>query len=87
MSGTPQKFVGDDTKCFLCSNEIVNKDKIYFFGKSSVDLRGLISFAIDINLSADNDSENVFVCKQCYRSIVKLSNARRKLEDIKNIIK
>ena len=88
MLNTPKKFLGDETKCFLCSKKVIKKDKIYIFGKTTVDLRGLINFSIDINLSPDKSSEksSLFVCKQiCYRALNKVLEA--KLENLKSVIK
>lgn len=83
---TPRKYIGVDENCFICSGEAVKKEKIFIFGKSTVDLRGLINFAIDINLSNESDNSSIFVCKSCYRSLIKLSNARNKVVEIKNAI-
>lgn len=85
MSGaTPKKFIGNPANCFLCSREVLKKDKLYIFGRSSVDLRGLVNLALGINLSNDSENLDLFVCKKgCYDKLLKLDRALNKVKEIK----
>ena len=82
MSQTPIKYLGEKDNCFFCSKVAAKKERLLIFGKSSVDLKGLVDFALEINLS-NNHNPDVYVCKQCYDKLKKLQNARKKVEELK----
>ena len=66
MEGTPKKIVRSDLLCFLCACRL-NKDKNRVFGKSAVDISGLIRSAIDIDAAVFSSSD-LFVC---YKKLVR----------------
>ena len=51
MDQTPKKVVKSDFFCFLCGCNL-GKDRVRVFGKSAVDIAGLIKRALDVNVSA-----------------------------------
>ena len=50
MDQTPKKIVKSDFFCFLCGCNLV-KDRVRVFGKSAVDIAGLIKRALDVDVS------------------------------------
>ena len=73
---TPKKIVESKLICFLCGCTL-NKERVRIFGKSSVDIQGLIKAAIDVDVTVFSSSE-IFICTaNCYRRLIrfeKMSN-------------
>ena len=53
--GTPKKIVDSDSKCFTCSSPSENAEKIYIFGKSSIDLQGIIKSSLNVDVSCSRE--------------------------------
>ena len=51
MAETPKKIVGNN--CFLCSITLIPTGKVRVFGKSSVDISGLIESAVEIDAKSN----------------------------------
>ena len=64
MEETPKKIVRSDLVCFLCACS-PNKDKVRVFGKSAVDIPGLIK-------SAAFSLSELFVCNACYNTLIRV---------------
>ena len=62
------QIVRSDLVCFLCACRL-NKDKVRVFGKSSVDIPGLIKSAIFIDAAVFSSSD-LFVCTACYKKLI-----------------
>ena len=56
------------------------------FGKSSVDVAGLIECAVEIDLSVFSSSDP-FVCTQCYKRLVRLEKVKTNLRSLHEEIK
>ena len=82
---TPKKIVGSKLICFLCGCTL-NKERVPIFGKSSVDIQGLIKAAIDVDVTVFSSSE-IFICTaNCYRCLTcfeKISNNLCNVKEIK----
>ena len=50
MDATPKKLIESGEKCFLCAVTVLKSNKIFIFGKNSLDIAGLIDSAIDIGV-------------------------------------
>ena len=50
MDQTPKKIVKSDIFCFLCGCNL-GKDRVRVFGKSAIDIAGLIKRALDVDVS------------------------------------
>lgn len=63
MGETPKKIVESASKCFICSSIPLTKNKIYIFGKMSVDLAGIIRLSLEININKYmySGNSNLFV--------------------------
>ena len=67
---TPKKIVESKLICFLCECTL-NKERVRIFGKSSVDIQGLIKAAIDVDVTVFSSSE-IFICTaNCYRHLIR----------------
>ena len=67
---TPKKIVESKLFCFLCGCTL-NKERVRIFGKSSVDIQGLIKAAIDVDVTVFSSSE-IFICTaNCYRRLIR----------------
>lgn len=80
MEETPKKIVRSDLVCFLCACRL-NKDKVRVFGKSAVDIPGLIKSAIDINAAVFSSSD-LFVCTSCYKKLIRFEKTASNLRDL-----
>ena len=81
-SGTPKKIVDSDSKCFTCSSPSANAEKIYIFGKSSIDLQGIIKSSLNVDVSCYANNSKIFVCKSCYKRLTKFQQSSEKLNEI-----
>lgn len=76
MEETPKKIIESDLMCFICSSVVQKKDKIYIFGKSSIDLPELILSSLNVDVNCYSSNITMFVCKcNCYRSLTKFKRA------------
>ena len=80
---TPKKVVQSDLFRFLCASTL-GKDRVRIFGKSSVDIPGLIKSAVDIDVT-EFSSSDLFICApHCYKRLLrfgKLSSTFLELTD------
>ena len=89
--GTPKKVVEAD-RCFICSTVVAKKEKLYIFGKSSIDFGEIIESALNVNVRNFSASEQLFICRaQCYQRLTKfkraldnLNKAKSELEEVYN---
>ena len=83
MVVTPKKVIRSDLLCFLCASTL-GKDRVRIFGKSSLDIPGLIKSAGDIDVT-EFSSSDLFICApHCYRRLLrfgKLSSTFLALKD------
>ena len=83
---TPKKIVGSKLICFLCGC-ILNKERVRIFGKSSVDIQGLIKAAIDVDVTVFSSGE-IFICTaNCYRRLIRFEKISNNLCNLKKEIK
>ena len=71
--------------CFLCACSL-NKDKVKVFGKSAVDIPGLIKRAIDIDVAVFSSSE-LFVCNACYKKLIRFEKMAGNLRALQRELK
>ena len=72
---TPKKVVEVD-RCFICSTVVAKKEKLYIFGKSSIDFCEIIKSALNVNGRKFSASEQLFICRaQCYQRLTKFKRA------------
>ena len=57
--GTPKKIVDSDSKCFTCSSPSANAENIYIFGKSSIDLQGILKSSLNVDVSCFANSGKI----------------------------
>ena len=81
-----KKIVDSDSKCFTCSSPSANAEKIYIFGKSSIDLQGIIKSSLNVDVSCFANSGKIFVCKSCYKRLTKFQRSSEKLNEIRQEI-
>ena len=83
---TPKKIVESKLCCFLCGCTL-NKERVRIFGKSSVDIQGLIKAAIDVDVTVFSSSE-IFICTaNCYRRLIRFEKISNNLCTLKKEIK
>ena len=83
---TPKKIVESKLFCFLCGCTL-NKERVRIFGKSSVDIQGLIKAAIDVDVTVFSSSE-IFICTaNCYRRLIRFEKISNNLCTLKKEIK
>lgn len=83
---TPRKIVDIDSKCFLCSSNPPIKERVKVFGKSSVDIEGLLK-SIEINVSTYYDASSLFICSRtCYKRLLKLKKLQNELNSVKQTL-
>jgi len=65
---TPKKLVEAD-RCLICPTVVAKKEKLYIFGKSSIDLCDITKSTLNVNVRDFSAREQLFICKaQCYQS-------------------
>ena len=84
MGETPKKIVGNN--CFLCSFPLIPAGRVRVFGKSSVDISGLIESAVEIDVSAFSSSDP-FVCTKCYKRLLRFEKIKTNLRTVQEEIK
>ena len=85
---TPKKIVESGTNCFKCSSAAGSQNRIFVFGKSSLNLPEIIrsSLDVDVDCYAENRTE-LFVCRDiCYKRLQKFQQAAEKLSEVKKKI-
>ena len=83
---TPKKIVESKLFCFLCGCTL-NKERVRIFGKSSVDVQGLIKAVIDVGVTVFSSSE-IFICTaNCYRRLICFEKISNNLCTLKKEIK
>ena len=81
---TPKKVVEAD-RCFICSTVVAKKEKLYIFGKSSIDFCEIIKSALNVNVRNFSASEQLFICRaQCYQRLTKFKPALDNFEKAKS---
>lgn len=85
MEETPKKIVRSDLACFLCACRL-SKDKVRVFGKSAVDIPGLIKSAIDIDAAVFSSCE-LFVCNACYKKLIRFERTAGSLRALQRELK
>ena len=82
--GTPNKVVDIDP-CFICSKVVAKKEKVYIFGKSSIDFCEIIKSALNVNVRNFSASEQLFICRaECYQRLTKFKRALDNLNKAKS---
>ena len=77
---TPKKIVESKLFCFL-SGCTLNKERVRIFGKSSVDIQGLIKVTVF-------SSSEIFICTaNCYRRLIRFEKISNNLCTLKKEIK
>ena len=88
MNKTPQKIVDGDKRCFLCNSSPPTNQRVKIFGKTKVDLKGLIKTAVDIDVNVYSHGNVLFVCSvTCYKRLIRLDKTIKSLEDVKEEIR
>ena len=82
---TPKKIVRCDLFCFLCACTL-NNDRVRVFGKSSVDIPGLIKSAIDIDATVFQSSD-LLICTACYKKLLRFEKILSNLRSLQSEIK
>jgi len=83
---TPRKVVDADSQCFLCSSRPPIKERIKIFGKSSVDIEGLLK-SIEIDVSRYFNASSLFICSRiCYKRLLKLKKLQNELNSVKQTL-
>ena len=86
LDETPKKIVKSKLFCFLCGCTL-NKERVRIFGKSSVDIQGLIKAAIDVDVTVFSSSE-IFICTaNCYKRLIRFEKISNNLCTLKKEIK
>ena len=86
MDQTPKKVVKSEFFYFLCSCNL-GKDRVRVFGKSAVDIAGLIKRALDVDVSVYSSSE-LFICTAtCLRRLKRFEKITENFQMIKNEIR
>lgn len=81
---TPKKVVEAD-RCLICSTVVVKKEKLYIFGKSTIDFCEIIKSALNVNVRNFSASEQLFICRaQCYQRLTKFKRALDNLKKPKS---
>ena len=79
MNETPRKVTESGEKCYLCSTSCLKNNRIFIFGKNSVNISGLIGSAVDVDLSKFSESADLFICKSiCYKLLLRFQNSLEK---------
>ena len=63
------------------------QQKIYIFGKSSIDLEGIIKSSLNVDVSCFANSSKIFVCRSvCYKRLTKFQRSSEKVNEIRQEI-
>ena len=70
--------------CLICSTVVAKKEKLYIFGKSSIDFCEIIKSTLNVNVRNFSASEQLFICRaQCYQRLAKFRHALDNLKKAK----
>ena len=84
LMATPKKVVETD-HCLICSTVVAKKEKLYIFGKSSIDFCEIIKSPLNVNVRNFSASEKLFICRaQCYQRLTKFKRALDNLKKAKS---
>ena len=83
---TTKKIVESKLFCFLCGCTL-NKERVRIFGKSSVDIQGLIKAAIDVDVTVFSSSETFICTANCYRRLIRFEKISNNLCTLRKEIK
>lgn len=90
MDLTPKKIVESSSRCFICSSASLKNNKTFIFGKSSLDIAGVIRSSLSVDVSRYSENSElfvVFVCRdKCYQRLIKFNRASDKLKELKKEI-
>ena len=89
MDLTPKKIVESSSRCFICSSASLKNNKIFIFGKSSLDIAEVIRSSLSMEHGVSRYSENseLFVCRdKCYQRLIKCNRVSDKLKELKKEI-
>ena len=84
MAETPKTIVGNN--CFLCSITLIPTGRVLVFGKSSVDISGLIESAVEMDVSVFSSSDP-FICTKCYKRLLRFEKIKTNLRTVQEEIK
>ena len=89
MSGeTPKKVTSAEGDCFLRKDKIPSlKEKVKIFGKSELQIGGLIHRSLGVDLGVYVGSENLAICLLCYNMLNAYNKALKKVNQIVDGIK
>ena len=81
---TPNKVVEAADRCFICATVVPKKEKLYIFGKSSIDFCGIINSALNVNVRNYSASDQLFIYRaQCHQRLTKLKHSLYNLNKAK----
>lgn len=87
MDLTPKKIVESSSRCFICSSASLKNNKIFIFGKSSLDIAEVIRSSLSVDVSRYSENSELFVCRdKCYQRLIKFNRASDKLKELKKEI-
>lgn len=87
MDITPKKIVESNSRCFICSSASLKNNKIFIFGKSSLDIAEVIRSSLSVDVSRYSENSELFVCRyKCYQRLIKFNRASVKLKELKKEI-
>ena len=87
MDLTPKKIVESSSRCFICSSTSFKNDKIFIFGKSSLDIAKVIRSWLSVDMSCYSENGELFICRdKCYQRLIKFNWAWDKLKELKKEI-
>ena len=87
MDETPKKLVESSSRCFICSSASLKNNKIFIFGKSLLDIAGVIRSSLSVDVSRYSENSDLFVCRdKCYQRLRKFQRASDKVNQLKREI-
>ena len=87
MDLTPKKIVESRSRCFICTSASLKNNKIFIFGKSSLDIAEVIRSSLSVDVSRYSENSELFVCRdKCYQRLIKFNRASVKLKELKKEI-
>jgi len=87
MEITPKKLVLGESECFLCNDSSEKSNRVWVYGRSSLNIGELIQRAIDVDLSSFQNKSQIFVCRKCYKTLCKLQRLQGSVDELCSDIK
>jgi len=88
MNETPRKVIESSEKCYLCSLSCLKNNRVFIFGKSTINICSILSSAIDVDVRKYSESADLSICKNiCYKLVLRFNNSLDKCNNIKEEIK